>query len=305
MNRQQLIDAILREKRQRDVCILAHTYQSPDILEIADITGDSFALSKAAAQVKNQTILMCGVRFMAETVKILSPEKTVLLSHKNATCPMADQMTKEQVLAYRAKHPDHMVVAYINTSAELKSVCDVCVTSSSAVQIVRRLPAQDIYFVPDQNLGAYVAAQVPEKNIHLYNGCCPVHYQVTAQDVLDEKARHPGAKVAMHPECRPEAVALADFVGSTSAIIDYILHTDQEVIIATERGVYDDLRCRYPEKKLYQLLPEKFSCVNMKMTTLQGVYCALSGVSSCEITLDEQLRLQAKNAIDNMLAYGG
>lgn len=305
MNKQELAKAILEEKKKRGITILAHTYQSPEIIEIADITGDSYALSVAAQKVDTDTVLMCGVRFMAETVKILSPEKRVILSHAKAGCPMAEQLTPQQILDFKAQHPDVCVVAYINTTAELKAVCDVCVTSSSAVRIVEKLPQDEILFIPDQNLGAFVQKQVPDKKFYFMNGCCPTHHQVLAQDVLDMKKQHPDAKVAMHPECRPEAVALADYVGATSGIIKYTMNTDDEVIIATERGVYDYIKYKHPEKKVYQLMPGKLTCVNMKYTTLQGVYDALCGNAGCDIELDEQLRLKAKNPIDNMLKYGG
>lgn len=305
MNKEELIKAIKEEKQKRDICILAHTYQAPEIIEIADVTGDSYALSVAATKLNQKNVLMCGVRFMAETVKILSPEKRVILSHKKAGCPMAEQLSKEQIIEYKKEHPDHIVVAYINTTAELKSVCDVCVTSSSAVRIVEKLPSHDILFIPDQNLGAYVAKQLPNVNVHLMNGCCPTHHQILPEDVLEMKKAHPNAKVAMHPECRPETVALADYVGATSGIIDFVNNTNDEVIIATERGVYDYFKYKDENKKVYQLCPKKLTCVNMKYTTLQGVYDAIIGNGGCEIEMDEQLRLLAKRPIDNMLKYGG
>lgn len=305
MNKQELTKAILEEKKKRNITILAHTYQSPEILEIADVTGDSYALSVAATKLDTDTVLMCGVRFMAETVKILSPEKRVILSHKKAGCPMAEQLTPEMITDYKKDHPNTTVVAYINTTAELKAVCDVCVTSSSAVRIVEKLPGEDILFIPDQNLGAFVAKQVQGKNIHLMNGCCPTHHRIMAEDILEMKAKHPNAKVAMHPECRPEAVALADYVGATSGIIKFTMGTDDEVIIATERGVYDYIHYKHPDKKIYQLCPDKLTCVNMKYTTLQGVYDAITGSGGCDIEMDEELRLLAKRPIDNMLKYGG
>ncbi|MEE1019343.1 MAG: quinolinate synthase NadA [Acutalibacteraceae bacterium] len=305
MNKAELMDAIIKEKKARGITILAHTYQSPEIQEIADVTGDSYALSVAASKIDTDTVLMCGVRFMAETVKILSPNKRVILSHPHAGCPMAEQIAPQKIVDYKAQHPDTTVVAYINTTAELKAVCDVCVTSSSALRIVKNLPSDDILFIPDQNLGQFVAEKCPDKHIDLMNGCCPTHHQILPEDVLAEKAKHPNAMVAMHPECRPETAALADYVGSTSGIIDYINNTDDEVIIATERGVYDYIKYKNPDKAVYQLCPNKLTCVNMKYTTLQGVYNALCGNGGCDIEMDEELRIAAKRPIDNMLKYGG
>ena len=305
MNKHELREAILRQKAERRVTILAHTYQTPDILAVADITGDSFKLSEAAAGLDCDTVLVCGVRFMAETVKILSPEKRVVLPAPRATCPMAVQIAPERLAAFREENPHVCVCAYINTTAELKALSDVCVTSSSAVRIVRALPEQDILFIPDQNLGAFVKAQVPEKNIMLWDGCCPTHHSITAADVERAKAEHPGAALAVHPECQPAVLAHADFIGSTSAIIDYCLKHDGDVIIGTERGVTDWLHEQYPDRGFYQLRADKLTCENMKYTTLQGVYDALTGVGGAEIELPEALRLAAKKSIDRMLQYGG
>lgn len=301
---QALIDAVLAEKKKTNTLILAHTYQAPEVLAVADLTGDSFALAKAAETLEAPRALLCGVRFMAETLKILSPEKEVLLSHPDAGCPMAEQIDPKEVEAYRKAHPDHGVCAYVNTTAQLKALADVCVTSSSAVSIVRKLPYQDILFLPDKNLGSFVADAVPEKTIHLMNGYCPVHNEITAQDILDAKAAHPGAKVAIHPECPREAVALADMIGSTKAIIDYVNTREDDVILVTERGVYDNLVLQHPNRNLYQLCPEKMTCADMKKTTLQDVYDALTGKGGEVITLDEALRLKALGSITNMLQYG-
>ena len=302
----ELKEAIRRVKEETGTLVLAHTYQDPDIIDVADISGDSFALSKAAAaRPDKKRVLLCGVRFMADTVKILSPEKEVILSHKNATCPMAEQIPPERVRAFREAKPDVCVCAYINTSTELKAECDVCVTSSTAVKIVSALPARRILFIPDQNLGGFVRGAVPEKEIILWNGCCPTHHSVSVKDVEEAKAAHPGAKIAVHPECRREVTVLCDFVGSTSEIIAYCKRVTDDVIIATERGVCDRLRRDYPERGFYQLAPNKLVCPNMKMTTLQNVYDALQGQSGDVIEIDEALRLRAKRSIDNMLRYGG
>lgn len=304
MNRQELSALILEEKKKRGIKILAHTYQTPDIIDIADVTGDSFKLSQAAEELDCDTVIMCGVRFMAETVKILSPQKKVILAAPKATCPMAIQIAPERLKKFRDENPQTLVCAYINTTAELKALSDVCVTSSSAVRIIDKLPNKDILFIPDQNLGAYVKKQVPDKNIILWDGCCPTHHSITEKDVIDAKAAHPGAKLAVHPECRPDVLAHADFIGATSAIIKYAIDSKDEVIIGTECGVCDFLCEKYPEKKFYQLCRHKLVCKNMKYTTLDGVYRAVCGEGGDEIELDEDLRLAAKVSIDNMLKYG-
>lgn len=304
MKRAELQQLICEEKKKRGIKILAHTYQTPDIIDIADVTGDSFLLSQAAEQLDCDTVIMCGVRFMAETVKILSPEKRVILAAPRATCPMAIQIAPERLRAFRDENPDTLVCAYINTTAELKALSDVCVTSSSALRIIQRLDAKDILFIPDQNLGAYVRDRVTDKNIILWDGCCPTHHSITPADVQKAKAAHPGAALAVHPECRPDVLKEADFVGSTSAIIKFALETDGDVIIGTERGVCDYLREKHPQRGFYQLCENKLVCPNMKMTTLDGVYKAVTGEGGTEIELDEPLRLAAKRSIDNMLKYG-
>ena len=250
-------------------------------------------------------VLLCGVRFMAETVKILSPEKTVILAHPRAGCPMAEQIDPGRVKTFRAENPGAAVCAYINTTAALKAQADVCVTSSTAVKIVSRLPQKDILFIPDKNLGAYVQSQLPEKNILLWDGFCYVHNGVRPEMILKLKAEHPGAKVALHPECRPDCVALADMVGSTKAIIDYALSTDDEIILVTERGVCDKLSRDHSNRKFYQLEEDLLTCMNMKLTTLQQVADALAGRGGEEIVMEESLRLAAKRPIDAMLRYGG
>ncbi len=305
MTVQALKNQIIKAKKETGTLILAHTYQSPDILDIADVTGDSFALSQAAEKVDAKRVLMCGVRFMAETVKILSPEKTVLLSHSRAGCPMAEQISPNRVRDFRAEHPDVAVCAYINTTAALKTQADVCVTSSTAVKIVSRMPQKDILFIPDKNLGAYVQKQLPEKNIILWDGYCHVHNSVTPELILKMKAEHPNAKVAIHPECRPDCVALADMAGSTKAIIDYALSNEEEIIFITERGVCDKLSRDFPNRKFYQLEEDLLTCMNMKITTLTQVMDTLTGKSGEEIIMDEATRLAAKRPIDAMLHYGG
>lgn len=295
---------IRRLKQEKDVCILAHAYQTHDILEIADYTGDSFGLSQQAAKAQQKTVLMCGVRFMAETVKILSPEKTVLLSHPDAGCPMAEQMDLDQLAALKAQHPDSAVVAYINTTSALKTQCDVCVTSSSALRILRAMPQKEILFIPDCNLGQWVAQQVPEKTFHFFQGGCPVHSQITAQEVAEAKATHPEALLLVHPECRKEVTDLADYAGSTTGIMAYAKESDHQIfLIGTETSIVQHLQYDCPDKTFYPL-SKGCICQNMRLTTLMDVYRCLLGLGGEEITLAEETRLGAKRAIDAMLAFG-
>lgn len=304
MNISKLQNEILELKAKTNTVILAHTYQAPEIIEIADITGDSFALSKAAARTRQQRVIMCGVRFMAETVKILSPEKTVILPVPSSTCPMAEQILPSRVVAFRAEHPCCAVVAYINTTAELKAVSDVCVTSSSALKIVSAIENDEILFIPDKNLGSWVKEKLPSKNIILMDGYCPVHNSLTEAQVIRAKAEHPDALLAIHPECTPDVVKHADMIGSTAEIIDFALKSDRPVIIGTERGVADKLKKDYPERSFYYLEPEVLVCQDMKAITLEAILAALKGEGGEAIELDEQLRLRAKKSIDEMLRLG-
>ncbi len=296
--------AICALKKEKQVAILAHSYLSHEILEIADVTGDSFALSEAAVRLPQETVLMCGVRFMAETVKLLSPQKTVILVSPDAGCPMAEQMDKEMIEAYKAANPSVTVVAYINTTAELKTVCDVCVTSSSAVKIVKALPGKDILFIPDCNLGNYVQKQVPEKHIQLLQGGCPIHASVTRKETIAAKEAHPGAKLLCHPECIPQVLKLADFVGSTAAIMRFAENSeDKEFIIGTETSIVSHLQYACPGKKFYPL-SKHLLCPNMKLTSLPNVLSALRGEAGEEIRLSEEVCQSARICIDRMIALG-
>lgn len=304
MTIQKIQEEIMRLKKEKDVCILAHSYQSREIVEIADFTGDSFQLSIQASKAPQSTVVMCGVRFMAETVKILSPEKRVLLANANAGCPMAEQMDRELIENVKAQYPDYTVVAYINTTAELKTVCDVCVTSSSAVNIVKKLPEKNILFIPDCNLGDYVAKKIPEKNFKLLHGGCPIHARVSADEVKAARAAHPEAIVLVHPECTPDVLSLADYIGSTSAIMDYAEKSDaKEFIIGTEISIAQHLSYRCPDKFFYPL-SKNLICPNMKMTSLIDVYHTLTGDAAEEITLDDQTITKARVCIDRMIELG-
>ncbi len=295
---------IIELKRQKDVCILAHCYQTHDILEIADFVGDSFGLAQKAAKAPNATVMMCGVRFMAETVKILSPEKRVLIPREEAGCPMAEQLDPDMLLQLKEQYPDHKVVAYINTTAALKTLSDVCVTSSSAVKIIRRMDADKILFIPDCNLGDFVKRQIPEKDIQLINGGCPTHARLTAADVRAAKKLHPNALVLVHPECLPEIVELADFAGSTTEIMDYAAKSPaKDFIIGTENSIVQHLGIDHPDKLFYPLSKDCV-CHNMRVTTLADVLHTLEGNDGFEIELEEQQRLAAKRCIDEMLRLG-
>ena len=295
---------ILRLKKETNTCILAHCYQAHEILEIADYTGDSFGLSVEAAKTDAPNLLMCGVRFMAETAKMLSPQKRVLLASPSAGCPMAEQFGPEEVVAWKSAHPDGVVVAYVNTTAELKRVCDVCVTSASACKILEKIDAPQILFIPDANLGSYIKKQLPHKNITLWNGCCPIHASVTEQEVLEAKKEHPAALLLAHPECTAAVLQHADYVGSTTEIMKYAAdsaHT--EFLIGTENSIVAHLQYALPGKRIYPL-SKKLLCADMKLTTLADVLACLKGEGGCEILLPEQTLLEARRCIDQMLLLG-
>lgn len=300
----ELQDEILRLKKENDICILAHAYQSHDIWEVADYVGDSYGLSLQAAKSGQQTVLMCGVRFMAETVKILSPEKKVLLSNPQAGCPMADQLDVEMLSMLKEQYPDYTVAAYINTTSELKTICDVCVTSSSAVKIIKNLENPNILFVPDCNLGEWIANQVPEKHIELIHGGCPTHVRVSKRDVAKARKLHPDALLLVHPECLPEVSSQADYVGSTTGIMDYAKASDAKAfIIGTENSIVQHLQFACPDKKFYPLSKDCV-CHNMKLTTLADVYNCVRGTAGEEIILPDDVMLKARKCIDTMLTLG-
>lgn len=304
MNIKEFQDEIIRLKKEKDICILAHSYQSEEITEVADFVGDSFQLSVMAQKAPQSKVIMCGVRFMAETVKLLSPEKEVYLANPTAGCPMAEQMDKELIESLKEQYPDYTVVAYINTTSELKTVCDVCVTSSSAVKIVRKLPGKNILFIPDCNLGDYVAKQVPEKNFKLVHGGCPIHARVSADDVEKARAAYPDAEILVHPECTPDVVKGADYVGSTSGIMNYAESSSRsEFVIGTEISIVQHLAFRHPEKRFYAL-SKNLICPNMKATTLVDVYRAALGTGGEKITLSEELMRKARVCIDRMIELG-
>ena len=295
---------IIRLKKEKDVCILAHCYQTPDILEVADFVGDSFALSVEASKVKNRTVIMCGVRFMAETVKILSPDKTVYLANADAGCPMAEMMDRELISQVKEQYPDYTVVAYINTTSKLQTVCDVCATSSSALKICKAIDNDKILFIPDRNLGSYIAKQLPEKEFKLLSGGCPTHARMTKNHVIKAKEEHPDALFLVHPECVEEVVEMADYVGSTTGIMNYAKNSDaKEFIIGTENSIVSHLQLECPDKMFYPLSKDLL-CNNMKITTIVDVLNCVKGNGGEEIVLDEDIRLGAKRCIDKMIELG-
>ena len=310
MTVRELQDNILRLKKETNTAILAHCYQAREIVEIADFTGDSYKLSVDAKSVPQENIIFCGVHFMAETAKMLSPQKHVYLSNRHAGCPMAEQMDAELISAVKASEPDRTVVAYINTTASLKTVCDVCVTSSSALKIVRALDSDKLLFIPDCNLGDYVKRQCPEKDIKLLNGGCPTHARVTVKEVEAAKAEHPEALFLVHPECQPAVVALADYVGSTTGIMDFAKKSEaKEFIIGTETSIAEHLQYDCPDKKFYPVTKD-IVCHNMKLTTLPDIYNTLLAISgqggeAFEIEMDGELISKARKCIDEMIRLRG
>jgi quinolinate synthase len=300
VDKKELIRNILELKQQRNAVIVAHNYQIDDVQAIADVIGDSFALSKYCASSSKDVIVFCGVHFMAESAKILSPQKTVLLAEIHAGCPMADMVTVEDLRAMKRDHPNAAVVCYINTSAAVKAECDICCTSSNAVKVIQSLAEEEIIFVPDKNLGNYIAKKVPEKRMIIWDGFCVTHHRVTLEEVQKAKEAHPDAVVLVHPECRPEVVELADFVGSTRQIIDFAAASkEKKFIIGTEMGVLYSLKKGNPEKTFYLLSPGLI-CPNMKKTRLESVYNALKEMKYA-IELEEEIIIKARTTLERML----
>lgn len=295
-----LTDKIQALKESKNAVILAHYYVPDEVQAVADYIGDSFYLSKLARDSEADTIVFCGVSFMGESAKILSPEKTVLMPDMTADCPMAHMATAEKIKEMHETYDDLAVVCYINSTAELKTYSDVCVTSANAVKIVKNLPNQNIFFIPDGNLGRYVAEQVPEKNIILNDGCCPIHAAWTKAEVLKAKAEHPNAEFVVHPECTEALLSEADYIGSTSGIIKYITASDcREFIIGTENGVLCELKNQNPDKIFYPLNDHQV-CKDMKMVTLKKVYDVLANGTN-EVHVSEELRHESMKPLERML----
>ncbi|MBI5018488.1 MAG: quinolinate synthase NadA [Deltaproteobacteria bacterium] len=288
--------------RDRHAILLAHNYQRPEVQDAADLTGDSLGLSQAAARTDARVIVFCGVHFMAESAAILSPDKTVLLPRMDAGCPMADMITADDVRRIRDELPGVPVVTYVNSSAEVKAESDVCCTSANAVKVTRAVGAPRVYLAPDQNLAQWVARHTDQEVLY-WKGFCPTHHRLRAEQVLEVKARFPGAPFVAHPECRPEVIDLADAVRSTSGMIDYCKALDADtVIVGTEEGVLHRLRKDSPAKQFVLAYPD-FVCPNMKLTALEDVLEALERGDHV-VTVPESTRVRAKAALDRMLQAG-
>lgn len=291
---------IERLKKEKNAVILAHYYTTGDVQALADYVGDSYYLAKVAQRTDADIVVFCGVAFMGESAKILNPEKTVLMPDLSANCAMAHMAQAETVMAMREQYDDLAVVCYINSTSELKCCSDVCVTSSNAVKIVRELPNKNIFFIPDENLGRFVAEQVPEKNIILNKGCCPIHAAITAAQIAAAKEEHPNALVLTHPECVKEVLSLSDFIGSTADILRFAEQSDcDEFIVCTEDGVSYPLELLNPGKKFY-FAAQPFCCADMKLNTPEKILHVLE-TGENEITVDEEKRRKALVPLDRML----
>lgn len=296
----EITEKIKRLKKEKNAVILAHCYQNPEIDEVADFVGDSLYLSRMAAQTDADIIVFAGVYFMAQTAKILSPDKKVLLPRKEAGCAMADMINLEQLRNFKAQYPGIPTVCYINSTAEVKSECDICCTSSNALQIVASLNSDKVLFLPDQYLGKWVEAKLKNIEVITYDGCCPVHRNILPEDILKVKKLYPDAKILTHPECRKEVAALSDYVGSTTGIMKYAKESSAEAfIIATEKGVLDRLKRDCPNKKFIPV-KDDLLCESMKCTRLEDIYDALNN-EQYEITVEKTLSAKALSCIDKML----
>ena len=293
-------EMILKLKKAKNAVILSHHYQSLEVKEVADFVGDSLELAKIAAELTHEVIILCGVHFMAETVKILAPDKKVFLPNPDAGCPMADMVTKERLIQLKSQFPNAQVVTYVNSSADVKAHSDICCTSSNAVSIVKSVEATEVLFVPDKNLGSYVQSQCPDKTIHLWRGFCPTHHQVGIEVVKKIKFEYPNAVFFVHPECNTEVLAHADYIGSTAQIIKACEQTTHDhVIIGTEQGVVDTLRLMFPYKRFDILDPLMFF-KKIKKTTLGHIVDSLREGKG-EIIIEPSVAEAAKKAIFTML----
>jgi len=298
----ELISKIEKLKIQRKAVILAHNYELGEVQDIADFVGDSLELSQNAAKTQAEVIVFCGVHFMAETASILSPKKVVLLPDLNAGCPMANMITAEQLRAKKKDLPEYSVVCYVNSTAEVKAESDVCCTSANAVKVVNAIESNKILFVPDQYLGHYVSTKT-KKEIAFWPGYCPTHARIRPEDILRAKAEHPQAKVMIHPECRPEVVALADEALSTGGMLRFARETEaREIIVGTELGIIHRLRKENPQK-VFIPASEQAICPRMKLITLEKILWSLEEMSP-EVKVPEEIRVRAKKAVDRMLAIG-
>ena len=295
-----LIEKIRKLKEEKNAIVLAHSYQNIEIDEVADFVGDSLYLSQKAKETNADIIVFAGVYFMAQTAKIISPEKKVLLPNITAGCLMADMINHQQMVEFKKKNPDAPVVCYINSTAEVKSECDICCTSSNALKIVKSLNAPKVLFLPDANLGKWVESKLSKVEVITYAGNCPVHHDIEVKDIELARKKHPDAKILIHPECKPEVSRLGDYVGSTSGIMEYVRKSkDKQFVIVTEKGVADRLERDYPDKK-FILIKNNMLCESMKLTTLDEILYSLQHEVN-EITLDENIRKRSASCIERML----
>lgn len=294
-----LVDKIKKLKKEKNAIVLAHCYQNVEIDDVADFVGDSLYLSKMAKETNADIIVFAGVSFMAETAKLLSPNKKVLLPRTESGCFMADMINLDSLREFKAQHPNIPVVCYVNSTAAIKAECDICCTSSNALDIVRNMKVPEVLFVPDTYLGKWVEAQLDGVKVTTFNGFCPTHLRITPKDMEDARTKFPNAKILAHPECHFKVSALADYVGSTKAIMDYVANSsDKEFVIATEKGVVDRLTRDYKDKK-FHLIKDTIVCQNMKWNTLDDIYNSLLNETH-EIFLDETVSEKAMACINRM-----
>ena len=296
----ELVEKINKLKKEKNAVILVHSYQNIEIDEVADFVGDSLYLSRKANETNADIIVFAGVYFMAQTAKLLSPDKKVLLPRMESGCRMADMIDLEQIREFKSKHPNVPVVCYVNSTAEVKSECDMCCTSSNAVKIVKSMGVKEILFLPDTYLGKWVESKLDNVKVTTYPGFCPTHLQIKPQDILNAREKYPNAKILAHPECHQEVTKLADYVGSTTGIMKYAIESkEKQFVIATEKGVVERLERDYPEKE-FILIKDSVVCPNMKWHSLQDIYNALDKEQH-EITVDEKIAEKAVTCIERML----
>lgn len=295
-------EEIIKLKKEKNALILCHLYAPKEIQEVADYVGDSYYLSVIGKKSINNILVVCGVDFMAENAKILSPNKKILNPSPNGTCPMAGMVSKDDILNFKNSNPNTKIVCYVNSSSDVKSVCDVCCTSSSAVKIINNLETNDILFVPDKNLGSYVSKKISSKNIQLWHGYCPIHDKISLHDINEFKKNMPNItfKILVHPECNEDIRNIAHYIGSTKEILDFVNTDDSKnYLIITECGVKYPLENRYPDKNFYFL---DMTCHNMKKLNLMSLYNTLKNLNN-EVVLSEEVIIKASKALDNMLLY--
>lgn len=295
-----IVEEIKKLKKEKNACILAHCYQNIEIDEVADFVGDSLYLSRMAAKTDADIIVFAGVFFMAQTAKIISPDKKVLLPNPNSGCVMANMINEEQLKEFKAKHPNLPTVCYVNSTAEIKALCDICCTSANAVEVIKSLNADEILFVPDTHLGKWSEYKLGTTKVTTYPGFCPTHLKITKEDVISAREKYPEADILIHPECHIEVSKLADYVGSTSGIMNYVKNSDKKsFVIGTEQGVVDRLKRDFPDKELIPI-KDNLVCFNMKFNTLEDIYESLLHEQH-EITIDKEVADKARNCITRML----